>query len=70
MWIDISWRQPQKLWEKLEWEMTLRQEKKKRLHLWVAEVASEIASGFLLVACSAALLLVASSGGQPARVVE
>ena len=44
--------------------------KKKRLHLWVVEVASEIASGFLLVASSAALLLVASSGGQPARVVE
>ena len=48
----------------------LETRKKKRLHLWVAEVASEIASGFLLVACSAALLLVASSGGQPARVVE
>ena len=29
MWIDISWRQPQKLWEKLEREMTLRQEKRK-----------------------------------------
>ena len=28
MWIDISWRQPQKLWEKLGREMTLRQEKR------------------------------------------